>query len=181
MVSFHSQPTFSLFYKQAIKDAFNSDSDYTQLEASVKQEFEVGFNDRLRYKVKAGTFFNKAPQFFADYQHFETSKPLVMMGNSWSSFRLLDYYQHSAADDYLQAHLEYTSDRFLLKRLPVLNNSLALQERVFANYLTHNGKENYWEVGYGLAQIFLLLDVEVVWSFDGKQHRDTGIKIKLNF
>lgn len=181
MVSFHSQPTFSLFYKQAIKDAFNSDSDYTQLEASVKQEFEVGFNDRLRYKVKAGTFFNKAPQFFSDYQHFETSKPLVMMGNSWSSFRLLDYYQHSAADDYLQAHLEYTSDRFLLKRLPVLNNSLALQERVFANYLTHNGKENYWEVGYGLAQIFLLLDVEVVWSFDGKQHRDTGIKIKLNF
>ena len=181
MVSYHSQPSFSLFYKQAIQDVFNSDSDYTLLEASIKQEFETGFNDRLKYEVKAGTFFNKPLQFFADYKHFETSKPEVMIGNSWSSFRLLDYYKYSAADDYLEGHLQYTSDRFLLKRLPVLNNSLALQEKIFANYLTQDGKENYWEVGYGLAQIFLLLDVEVVWSFDGKHHRDTGLKVKLNF
>jgi len=180
MTWYHNQPTFGLIYKQGIKDVFDSETDYSLLAASVKQGLETGFNDRLEYKIKAGTYLSNKQSFFADYKHFNTSKPTVMIGNTWDSFRLLDFYQHSTTEDYLEAHLQYTSDRLLLKRLPILNNSLALQERIFANYLTHENKENYWEVGYGLSQIFLLLDVEVVWSFDGKNHRDTGIKLKFN-
>lgn len=180
MVNYHSQPIFSLLYKQGINDIFDSETDYSLLEASVKQAFDVGFNDRIDYKAKVGSFLTNNQNFFADYRHFNTSKPMVMIGSSWDTFRLLDYYQHSTNKDYLEAHLQYTSDRFLLKRLPVLNNSLAIQEKLFANYLTHADKKNYWEVGYSLSQIFLLLDVEVFWSFDGKHHRDTGIKLKFN-
>lgn len=181
MINYHSQPTFSLLYKKGLKDVFDSETDYSLLETSVKQAFDIGFNDRLEYKVKAGSFLSHKKTFFADYRHFNTSKPTVMLGSSWDTFRLLDYYQHSTNEDYLEAHLQYTSDRFLLKRLPILNNSMAIQEKLFANYLTHANKQNYWEVGYGLSQIFLLLDVEVFWSFDGKQHRDTGVKLKFNF
>lgn len=181
MISYHSQPTFSLLYKKGIKDVFNSETNYSLLESSVKQAFDIGFNDRLEYKLKAGSFLSHKKTFFADYRHFNTSKPTVMLGGSWDSFRLLDYYKHSTNEDYLEAHLQYTSDRLILKRLPILNNSLAIQEKLFANYLTHADKQNYWEVGYGLSQIFLLLDVEVFWSFDGKQHRDTGVKLKFNF
>ncbi len=180
MVNYHSQPTFSLLYKKGINDVLDSETDYSLLEASVKQAFDIGFNDRINYSAKAGSFLSNKQSFFADYRHFNTNKPMVMLGTSWDTFRLLDYYQHSTTEDYLEAHLQYTSDRFLLKRLPILNNSLAIQEKLFANYLTHADKKNYWEVGYSLSQIFLLLDVEVVWSFDGKNHRDTGIKLKFN-
>ena len=180
MVNYHPQPTFALLYKQGIKEVLNSETDYSLLEASVKQAFDVGFNDRIKYSVKAGSFLSNKQSFFADYRHFDTSKPTVMLSSTINTFRLLDYYQHSTTEDYLEAHVQYTSDRFLLKRLPIVNNSLVIQENLFANYLTHANKNNYWEVGYGLSQIFLLLDVEVFWSFDGKHHRDTGIKLKFN-
>jgi hypothetical protein len=181
MTWYHNQPTFGLRYKQAVKDVFDSEADYSLLEASIKQEFETGFNDRLSYQLKAGSFLTSKNMHFSDFKHFNTSNPTVMFNSDLNTFRLLDYYQHSTTKDYLEAHLQYESDRFLLKRLPILNNSLAIQERVFANYLTHENKKNYWEVGYGLSQIFLLIDIEVVWSFDGKHHRDTGVKLKLNF
>lgn len=181
MTYFHSQPTFALLYKQGIKNVLDSETDFSFMEASVKQEFEIGFNDRLSYSVKAGSFLSNNQSYFADYRQFATSKPVFMIGGDMNTFRLLDYYQHATNKDYAEAHVQYTSDRFLLKRLPVLNNSLAIQEKVFVNYLTHAEKKNYWEVGYGLTQIFLLVDVEVVWSFDGKHHNETGLKIKLNF
>lgn len=179
-MTYHEQPTFGLTYKKGIKNMFDSEVDYSYLEASIKQAFDIGFNDRINYQVKAGTYLSNKQTYFADFRHFNTSKPTVMMGTSWDTFRLLDYYQHSTTNDFLEAHIQYTSDRFLLKRLPLLNNSLAIQERIFANYLTHTDKKNYWEVGYELSQIFLLLDIEVVWSFDGKHHTDTGIKLKFN-
>ncbi|WP_372753646.1 DUF5686 family protein [Labilibaculum sp.] len=180
MTRYHNQPTFALRYKQGINDIFDSETDYSLLEVAVKQGIETGFNDRLEYKMKAGSYLSNKQSFFADYRHFNTSKPRVMIGSSWDNFRLLDYYQYSTTEDYLEGHLLYTSDRLLLKRLPILNNSLAIQENIFTNYLTHADKKNYWEVGYGLSQIFLLLDVEVVWSFDGSHHRDTGVKLKFN-
>jgi len=96
------------------------------------------------------------------------------------TFRLLDYYQHSTNDKYLEGHLQFSSDRLLLKRLPILNNSLAIQEKIFVNYLTSPNYKNYWEVGYGLSQIFLLLDIEVFCNFKGKEYQETGLKIKLN-
>ncbi len=176
----HSQPTFSLLYKQGIKNVFDSETDFSFLEASVKQEFETGFNDRLAYNLMAGSFLSNKQSYFADYRQFGTSKPVFMIGGDMNTFRLLDYYQHATNKEYAEAHVQYTSDRFLLKRLPILNNSLAIQEKVFVNYLTHEGKKNYWEVGYGLSQIFLLLDLEVVWSFDGNKHKETGLKIKFN-
>lgn len=180
MVNFHSQPTFSLLYEQGINNVFDSETNFSFLEASVKQEFNMGFNDRLAYSLKAGSFLSKKQTFFADYRQFATNKPVFMLGTDINTFRLLNYYQHATNNDYAEAHIQYTSDRFLLKRLPILNNSLAIQEKVFVNYLTHKEKQNYWEVGYGLSQIFLLLDLEVVWSFDGKQHKETGLKIKFN-
>jgi len=178
---YHSQPTFGLLYKQGIKSALDSEVDFSFLEASVKQEFETGFNDRLAYSLKAGSFLSNKPNHFADYRHFGTNKPVFMLGGDMNTFRLLDYYQHATNKEFAEAHIQYTSDRFLLKRLPILNNALVIQEKVFLNYLTHEGKKNYWEAGYGLSQIFLLLDLEVFWSFDGKQHKDTGLKIKFNF
>ncbi|BAX78769.1 DUF5686 and carboxypeptidase regulatory-like domain-containing protein [Labilibaculum antarcticum] len=176
----NSNPTFGLSYRQGIKNVFDSETDFSLLEASVKQNFSIGFNDNISYKIKAGRYLSNNQMHFTDYTHFNTSKPLVMLGGDLNTFRLLDYYQFSTNNDYAEAHLEFTSDRFLLKRLPVLNNAIVIQERLFANYLTHADKKNYWEVGYGLSQIFLVLDVEVVWSFDGKHHRDTGIKLKFN-
>lgn len=180
-MGYTNAPTFGIHYRQGIKNVFQSATNYSLLQVSVKQNMELGFNDYLSYNIKAGSYLSNKQMYFEDFTHFTTSKPMLMLGGDLTTFRLLDYYQYSTQQDYAEIHAQFTSDRFLLKRLPILNNSLALQEQLFVNYLTHNGKRNYWEVGYGLSQIFLLMDLEVVWSFDGKHHRDTGVKLKFNF
>lgn len=83
MLSYHSQPTFSLLYKQELKSVFNSETDYSLLEGTVVQAFDIGFNDRVNYSVKAGSFLSNKESFFADYRHFNISKPTVMFSGKW--------------------------------------------------------------------------------------------------
>ncbi len=179
MLSYHNQPEFSVKYKQGIKEMLGSDTDYSLFEITVNQNINLGFRDLLSYQLKGGKYLSNPQMYFADFTHFNTTKPTIMLNSKPHSFRLLNDYQFSTNDDFVEAHVQFISDRLLLKRLPFLNQSLSICEKVFANYLTHSNKKNYWEVGYALSQIFLLFDIELVCSFDGKHHQNTGMKLRL--
>lgn len=181
MSQYKQQPTFTLNYRQGFKGILNSDSQFSYIGASIHQEFELGFNDYINYKVKAGSFLSKDKLSFTDYEHFKTNKPEVMLDADMQTFRLLDYYKYASNSDFIEAHVKYTSDRLLLKRLPILNSSMLVQENIFINYLTQGGKKNYWELGYSLSQLFALVDLEFVSSFDGQKYKESSIKLKLNF
>ncbi|MFA8435052.1 MAG: DUF5686 and carboxypeptidase regulatory-like domain-containing protein [Marinifilaceae bacterium] len=174
-------PTFTISYEKGINKLLGSDSDYDFLSSSIYHGLNVGFNDFFHYFIRGGIFLNNDQVFFPDFHHFSTNKPLIMMDGGLSTFRLLPYYKHSTQDKFLEGHIQFISDRLILKRLPVLNNSLVLQERVFLNYLTQPGFENYYEAGYGLSNIFLLLDIEVIAGFKGKKYKEAGVKLKFNF
>ena len=180
MSQYKQQPTFTLNYRQGFNGILNSDSKFSYIGASVQQEFGLGFNDYFNYKVKAGSFLSKDKLAFTDYEHFKTNKPEVMLDADMQTFRLLDYYKYASNSDFIEAHVRYTSDRLLLKRLPILNNSMLLQENIFINYLTQGVKKNYWELGYSLSQLFAVADLEFVSSFDGHNYKESSIKLKLN-
>jgi len=181
MSPYKQYPTFTLNYRQGLNSLLNSDSQFSYIGASIHQELGLGFNDYINYKVKAGSFLSKDKLYFTDYNHFKTNKPEVMLDADIKTFRLLDYYRYSNNSDFIEAHVKYTSDRLLLKRLPILNNSMLIQENIFINYLTQEDKKNYWELGYSLSQLFLIADLEYVSSFDGSKYRESSIKLKLNF
>ena len=128
----------------------------------------------------AGSFLNSKSTYFADYKHFGTNSPFLIGTSEGSIFRIIDYYDYSTCESYFEGHIRLESDRILLKRLPVLNKTL-MREALYINYLSTTGNKPFYEVGYGLNQIFLMFNLEVFAGFKGSSHEYTGIKIGIPF
>jgi hypothetical protein len=95
------------------------------------------------------------------------------------SFRQLPFYQYSTGKQFAEANAEWQMRRFILKRLPLIKNSSA-SEKLFVNYLTTPQVKNYAEIGYGISNLFLLLNIEAVAGFENGKFRSSGIKVSLN-
>lgn len=173
-------PTFTLNYSKGIKGLLDSDTDFDQLEFNVRQGLGIRRIGSLRYSLTAGTFLNNNKLYFADYKHFGTNTPFIIGTSEGSTFRLIDYYDYSTSKSYFEAHARVENDRILLKRLPVLNKTL-MREVVYVNYLSTTGNYPYFELGYGLNQIFLMFNAEIFVGFKGLNHEYTGIKIGIPF
>jgi len=170
-------PTFGLRWQQAVPGFDGSTAEFGLLEASVKQGFELRLAGNFSYSVAAGMFTDTTALFFADYKHFATD-PLWIGISGRQGFRGLGFYERSTNAAYLQAHLDYSHSRILLKRLPFLAGSL-IRESLSAAVLLQEGRQPYVEAAYGLNQLFLLFTAEVYTSFMGGRHHHSGIRIGI--
>jgi len=177
---YSNYPTFELHYYKGINGLFESDVDFDRLEANISQHKSLRKLGTLNYDLTAGTFLNNNKVYFADYKHVGTNTPFLIGTSEGNLFRLLDYYDYSSYQSYVEGHVRLENDRIILKRLPVLNKTL-MTETVYFNYLSTTGNKPYYEVGYGLNQIFLMFNVEVFAGFKGSVHEYTGIKIGIPF
>jgi hypothetical protein len=66
-----------------------------------------------------------------------------------------------------------------MKQLPILKSS-SITEKLFVNYLCTPEIKNYMETGYGINNLFILLNVEAVTGFENGKFRSAGIKVSLN-
>jgi hypothetical protein len=178
--SYSRFPTFGLNYRKGINDLFGSNVNFDQVEITVRQRKNIRRIGTLNYRIAAGSFLNSEKMYFADYKHFGTNSPFLIGTSEETLFRLINYYEYSTNKNYLEGHLWLESDRILLKRLPVLNKTL-MREFIYVNYLSTTGNYPYYEVGYGLNQIFLMFNLEVFAGFKGSSHEYTGIKIGIPF
>jgi len=177
-MAYSKYPTFRLRYRQGVRDILNSDSRFQYLEFSISQNKTIKGLGRLTYRAKTGKYLNNDNLYFANYKHFATNEPFLASRLSSSHFRLLNYYEYSTNKAFAEAHVRLSNDRILLKRLPVLNKTL-IQENIYLKYLKTAGRKNYYEIGYGLDQVFLMLNLEVFAGFEGSKHKYTGFKICL--
>ncbi len=171
-------PTISVRFKHGLEDVWNSNANFSFLEASLSQEFELRLIGRFQYHVAIGTFPGADEVFFADYRHFHTNPLWVKGSNAASMFLTLDYYDRSTISDFAAVHLHYDHSRLLLKRLPFLSDKL-FREKLFFNALFVDGHKPYTEFGYGLEQLFLLFGIEIVSGFSGGSHQYTGLRIGI--
>jgi len=169
-----------LRYNKGVQNFLGSDVDFDLLEFSVRQGLYFRRIGGVTYKATAGTFFNNHKIYFADYKHFATNTPFLIGASEGSMFRLPDYYAYSTNKSYFEGLIRLESDRILLKRLPGLNKTL-MRESLYFNYLATTDHKPYYEVGYGLNQIFLMFSVEVFAGFRGTTHEYSGIKIGIPF
>jgi len=177
---YSNYPTFSIKYKGGIKGVFNSQSDYNFIEASIHQSRKFNLIDRVNYHVGGGKFISNNTIYFADYKSFNT-QPFYIIGNGdVNSFKLLDFYEYSTSDYFIEAHFSVEDNFLLFKNLPPLN-STNLNEAIYFNYLFTDLKTNYYEVGYSLKGLFLLFDVDFFMSFKNEENHNIGLKLKLNF
>ena len=176
IMMYSKYPRFSVEYKQGINNVFNSSSSFQFLQASVYQWKRIGFVGYLRYNVSTGMFFNKNNMHFADFKSFQVHPSFISSNSDFKSFRLLNYYSHNTNKYFVQGSVQFENDRILIKRLPILNKSL-IRENIYFNYLKTADNKDYFEMGYGLNQFFLLFNVEIFTGFESWKHKFTGVKI----
>ena len=172
-------PTFSLGYTGAFSDVFGSDARFDLLKLGIRQKVDFGIGDQISYRVNVGKFINHSRLYFEDFQHFNTQSTNFMFSSYEHSFRQLPFYEYSTGREFVEAGAEWQLRRFILKRLPLIKNS-SVSEKLFVNYLTTPAIKNYTEIGYGISNLFLLLNIEAVAGFENGKFISSGIKVSLN-
>ncbi len=173
-------PILLLTYRKTIPNIADSDIDYDFISFSIQDDFYTGHNDKFDYALSAGGFLNKKNVLYPDFKQFNTQYSPVVISAPKHFFRLMPYYKYTSKNFYLNIHTQWETDRLLLKYLPKLNETL-INESLFVNFLAVENKEPYWETGYGLRNIFFVMDLEVISSFSGEKYQSTGFKLKFNF
>lgn len=172
-------PTFSFGYNRAYSDVFGSDARYEEVKLGIRQKLDISAGDQLSYLISMGRFINSDRLYFEDFRHFNTQPTNFLFTRYDNSFRLLPFYLYSTGSRYAEVHTTWQSRRLILKQLPLIKNS-SVSEKLFINYLATPDLKNYTEAGYGIDNIFLLLNVEVVAGFENGQFRSSAIKVSLN-
>jgi len=177
-MAYSRYPTFRLKFRAGIPDLLASDTDFSAIELGIKHGFSRRLLGRFDYQLTAGTFLQSGSMHFSDFKHFAANPLYISDNDNFSTFRGLAYYENSTKGSFLELHFRHEHSRILIKRLPFLANSL-IRETVFGKTLfTQHGKP-YYEAGYGVNQLFLLLNAEVFTSFlDGKHHQ-SGIRLTI--
>ena len=96
-----------------------------------------------------------------------------------NTYRLLPYYSYATDRGFFEGFVYWENDRLLLKRLPLLNRTL-ISESLFINYLSTAELNSYFEIGYGLNNIFLFLNLEGVAGFENGKYKMAGLRISVN-
>ena len=178
MMLYSRWPAISLAYREGIEGVLQSDTRFRQLEASVNQSFTIRMIGEFEYTLNAGKFTNSEKLFSPDFRHFSSNSTWFLSGTEKHRFRSLNHYEYSTGTEYLSAHLHYEHGRILLKRLPFMARTLS-REKLFFNALTIPEKDFYFEAGYGMNQLFLLVNAEIVTGFKGGKHHYTGFRISV--
>jgi Family of unknown function (DUF5686) len=172
-------PSYSLEYAGAYSGVFGSDSRFDLVKLGIHQKIGFGISDHFSYSVSTGWFINNRKVYFEDFQHFNTQPTSFMFSASGNSFRLLPFYAYSTSKQFLESHVNWQARRMILKLLPLIKN-LSASENLFVNYISTPELMNYVETGYGLSNLFLILNVEAVAGFENGKYRSAGIKVSLN-
>ncbi len=137
-------------------------TDYDLLILGLNGESDLKFWGELSYDLRAGKFFTNKKMYFMDYYHFPGNQTMVL--NNWNTFRILNYYNYSTNDYFLETHLLYNFRGLIFGRLPILKK-YKIQEIATAHYLYQPQLGNYYELSFGIDKLFYLLKVEYAMGF----------------
>ncbi len=174
----NSSPVLSFKYRKGFNSIFDSDVDFDQIELGFKHSFKIGVRGKIDFATKAGMFLNSDKLYFMDYKHFLGNLTPFSTNDPVGSFRLLDYYEHSTADQYLTANAHYKFRKFLVTNFMYVR-MLGIQENIFVNYLASPTSKNYTEVGYSIDGILRIFRLEAAAAFQDGKYLNYGIRIGI--
>ena len=153
------------------KNMFNSDFDYTKLQLSYLQPWQMGGFGRLFSNLEIGKTFGEVPLGLLS----------VVPGNQtyfsiYNTFSQLDFYEF-VSDTYVSLHVEHNFNGRLFSRIPLLRK-LNLREivgirGVWADISDENialnasgliyqapSEDPYWEYSFGVGNIFKIFRID---------------------
>lgn len=172
--SFRKLPDFAIQYKIADKGLFGSEFNFQKVKASIKQQIRLKKLGYLKYYIEAGKTFGTVPYPYLDIPF---ANQLVILDEY--AFNLMNFLEY-ASDQYVSAHIEQHIEGLLLDRIPLINK-LKWRNFLFAKgyfgklstenaqsiYLfpqnLHAANNPYYEVGFGIENIFKIARVDFIW------------------
>lgn len=121
-------PTFTVKYRKAIPDIFDSELNYDFLEISSQDEFRPGTWGISRWSFRTGRFLQADNLRFTDYTFFRGSDP-YLFANPLRAFQLLGP-TISTPNGYFQANYLHDFGGALLDKVPLINRT---------NFMTSGG------------------------------------------
>jgi hypothetical protein len=170
-------PTFFAGWRGGIDGVWGSDTKFNHISGGLRQKIDLGPGQEVNYLVRGGAFVGSSRLFFADYHHFSTDEIPVGITSitGGDTFKTLQYYRHSTAQRYVQAHASYNARFLFLKLLPWISNRL-WREGVQVNYLCTPALKHYSELGYTIG---LVWQAGVFVGFEGTRYQSWGFKFSL--
>jgi len=172
-------PDLVIHYRKGIPNVFGSDVDYDLIELSVRDHFRLGLLGNSNYRITVGDFVRNNNMYLMDYKHYNGNQT-IFENTSSNSFQLLDYYTYSTNKSYLEFHFEHHFDGWIINKIPLIRQS-ALREIAGFHLLSNEFKNYYMEVNFGLENIFKIIRLDFVTSFDKDKKLRNGFVIRIPF
>jgi hypothetical protein len=144
---------------------------FEEISFVIKSNVELNYFGDVKFEAGGGKFLNVSKMFFMDYQHFAGNQTIIL--NDWNTYRLLNYYNYSTNDYYIQGHFQYNLRGLLLGRIPLIKK-YKVEEIVTAHYLYNPNINNYYEVSFGLDNLFYIIRLEYALAYFPDKPKPTG-------
>ncbi len=173
-------PTFSLEYRHAFPLDNGNWSDFSLLHAGITHSLETGLLSVLDWSLQSGYYLNTTALHFSDFSHFKSSPLYIDMAGFDNALMLMDYYEASTSDYWVNADVKLTSSYLLIKFLPWFSERL-WKESVGIAYLYTPQAPHYVQLGYSLNELFFLIDLGVYVGFQEGEYKGFGAHLNFRF
>jgi hypothetical protein len=173
-------PTFSLEYRHAFPLENENWSDFSLLSAGITHSVETGLLSQMDWSLRSGYFLNNRTLHFSDFRHFKSSPLYIDMVGFDNALMLMDYYEASTSDYWVNADVKLTSSYLLIKFLPWFSERL-WKESVGITYLYTPQAPHYVQMGYSLNELFFLIDLGVYVGFQEGEYKGFGARLNFRF
>lgn len=99
-----------------------------------------------------------------DYRHFSGNQTIIASTDYLNSFKMLPYYTYSTNKYYAEAHVEHHFNGFIFNKIPLIKRT-KLQEVAGFHALHNDRLSNYYELNFGIENIFKVVRVDYVLSY----------------
>ena len=171
-------PVFSLAVTGGTYDISKNIIDFAKWHFKVSGNHNFRLLGRINYNLVEGGFLNNNTVNIIDYNHYSGNRT-AFTTNYLNSFQLLPYYSFSNAEKlYMESHIEYHLNGLITNKIPFfrkLNWFFVLAE----NSLFVNPDRHYYEVSFGIENIFKIIRIDGIEGFTDDGSRTSGIRFSM--
>ena len=155
-------PRLEFSYEKALDDLIENSVRYDKVELSIQDNIKLGLPGNLQYHSSMGLMFGTRNLTAADKFNFAGNETLISR-LTIDSYFLLPYYSALSENYYYTAHLQWHTEGFLFRKLPLFKQ-LKLEPVFTAQYLQSDAINNYFEVAAGIEHIFKIARIDFAYT-----------------
>ena len=171
-------PVLNFIYTKGVYRWLGSDIDYDKWRFSVSDNLNLKLGGAFSYRLSTGGFIRDKKVQVPDLHHFNGNQ--IIYANPYlASFQLAPYYRYSNSNSfYTTGHVEHHLNGLLTNKIPLFRK-LNWHLVTGANSFYVNRNVHYLEAFAGFENIFKVLRVDLIRSFEPNGKGTTGVRIGL--